>query len=90
MEIREVVCDENDTSNRTNRAVAGLGTRLAIQQRLGIPPKWRARSDFDHSLDPHPNGPDLVELAWVSSQEIIRRCDAASERDESECRNCRR
>ena len=69
MEIREVVCDGNDTSNRTNRAVAGLGTRLAIQQRLGIPPKRRARSDFDHSLDPRPDGPRLVALAWSSSPE---------------------
>ena len=59
-----VVCDGIDTANRANRAVAGLGTRLAIQQRLGIPPKWRARSDFDHSLDPRPDGPDLVALAW--------------------------
>jgi hypothetical protein len=90
MEIREVVCDGIDTSNRANRAVTRFGTRLALQQGLGIPPEWRARSDFDHSLDPRPNGPDLVALAWVFSQEIIRRCDAASERDESECRNCRR
>jgi hypothetical protein len=90
MEIREVVCDGIDTSNRANRAVARLGTRLALQQRLGIPPEWRARFDFDHSLDPGADGPDLVAIAWSSSQRIIQRCDAGSERDESECRNYRR
>ena len=57
------MCDGNDTSNRANRAVARLGTRLALQQRLGIPPKWRAWSDFDHCLDPGVDGPDLVALA---------------------------
>lgn len=66
MEIREVLCDGNNTSNRANRAVAGLGTRVAIQQRLGIPPKWRARSDFDHSLDPGADGPDLVAPCLVN------------------------
>ena len=59
--------------NYPDSAAVGRDTDMATQQKLGIPTEWGARSDFDHRVDPGPDGKDLSATARRQlDQEMIR------------------